>query len=87
MLKSQYYQKEKNNIKNNLLKQQNEEAFEINNEMKKAIIDTLNLNINKTLNPNTTTNNEIGKLYFYFYFYFYFILKALNIKNKILLSL
>lgn len=60
MLKYQYYQKEKNNIKNNILKRQNEEAIEINNEMKKAIIDSLNININKTLKSNTP-NKELGK--------------------------
>ncbi|ORX58343.1 hypothetical protein BCR36DRAFT_366560 [Piromyces finnis] len=56
ILKSQYYQKEKENFKKILIEQQNNEAFEINNEIKKVIINSINNNINKTLNNNSTSS-------------------------------
>ncbi len=58
ILKSQYYQKEKANLKKNLLQQQQDEMIEINNEMKKAIINTINSNIEKTLKNNNKNQNE-----------------------------
>jgi len=49
-----------------LINQQNNEFMEINNEMKKAIINAINNNVDKTLNNNTSsscnknTNNNNG---------------------------